>query len=120
MIKRLLALAVGLLALSLAGCDKGEPTYQGWIEANLIFVGPDEVGRVETLSGREGDKVEAGAPLFTVDVDLQQADVMLNEAFVKNAQQAYDRSGHQHRPRGHFAIAGEIFIGLPIVPHGVA
>ena len=35
-------------ALVLAGCNDGkEPTYQGWIEAELIFVGPDEAGRVE-------------------------------------------------------------------------
>jgi HlyD family secretion protein len=81
------------LAAGLAGCaDPATPAFQGWIEANLIFVGPDEAGRVEMLNVREGDKVETGAPLFTVDVDLQQADVMLNEAFVKNAQQAYDRA----------------------------
>ena len=41
--------------------------YQGWVEADLIFVSPDEAGRVETLSVREGDTVEKGAPLFTVD-----------------------------------------------------
>jgi HlyD family secretion protein len=81
------------LAGGLAGCtDPATPAFQGWIEANLIFVGPDEAGRVEMLGVREGDKIEAGAPLFAVDVDLQQADVMLNEAFVKNAQQAYDRA----------------------------
>ena len=43
----------------LAGCGNGkEPTYQGWVEADLIFVGPDEAGRIETLSVREGDQVE--------------------------------------------------------------
>jgi len=42
---RLLAAAV-LLALVLAGCNKPDNGYQGWIEANLIFVAPDEVGRV--------------------------------------------------------------------------
>ncbi len=62
--------------LVLAGCNDGkEPTYQGWIEAELIFVGPDEAGRVETLSVREGDQVDAEAPLFTLDADLQLADV---------------------------------------------
>ena len=81
------------LAANLAGCNEpATPAFQGWIEANLIFVGPDEAGRVETLNVREGDKIEAGAPLFGVDVDLQQADVMLNEAYVKNAQQAFDRA----------------------------
>jgi HlyD family secretion protein len=80
-------------ALVLAGCDNGkEPTYQGWIEAELIFVGPDEVGRVETLAVREGDRVDLRAPLFTVDADLQLADVAMQEAALKNAQQAYDRA----------------------------
>jgi HlyD family secretion protein len=87
-----IALAFAAL-LALAGCDNGkEPTYQGWIEAELIFVGPDEVGRVETLSVREGDQVELRAPLFTLDADLQQADVAMQEATLKNAQQAYDRA----------------------------
>jgi HlyD family secretion protein len=80
-------------ALVLAGCGNGkEPTYQGWIEAELIFVGPDEVGRVETLAVREGDRVDLRAPLFTVDADLQLADVAMQEAALKNAQQAYDRA----------------------------
>jgi HlyD family secretion protein len=90
-----LRLAIALLALLalLAGCDKGkEPILQGWVEAELIFVGPDETGRIETLSVREGDHAERGALLFTVDPDLQLADVAMQEAAVKNAQTAYDRA----------------------------
>jgi HlyD family secretion protein len=84
------ALIAALLVL--AGCGNAkEPTYQGWIEAELIFVGPDEAGRVQMLSVREGE-VEPRAPLFTVDADLQLADVAMQEAAVKNAQQAYDRA----------------------------
>ena len=80
-------------ALALAACNQDkDPTYQGWIEAELIFVGPDEMGRIETLSVREGDQVEVRQPLFTVDADLQLADVAMQEASVKNAQQAYDRA----------------------------
>lgn len=86
--------ALALLAvLILAGCDDGkDPMFQGWVEAELIFVGPDEAGRVETLSVREGDQVALKAPLFTVDPDLQLADVAMQEATMKNAQQAYDRA----------------------------
>lgn len=89
-----LRLIVALTALLLlAGCnDSREPTFQGWIEANLIFVGPDEAGRIETLSVREGDQVALQAPLFTLDADLQRADLAMQEAAVKNAQQAYDRA----------------------------
>jgi len=84
---------VGAVLLALTACSKSaDPGYQGWIEADLIFVSPDEVGRVETLSVREGDVVETGAPLFTVDPDLQQADVDMAKASVINATQAYERA----------------------------
>jgi HlyD family secretion protein len=94
MISRRVAVAALFVAgLLLVGCDKNkEPVFQGWIEADMIFVGPDEAGRIETLSVREGDMVEMRAPLFTVDADLQLADVAMQEAAVKNAQLAYDRA----------------------------
>jgi HlyD family secretion protein len=94
MSNRAFALAVMLgAALVLGGCNnEREPTFQGWIEADMIFVGPDEAGRIETLSVREGDVVELRAPLFTLDADLQRADVAMQEAAVKNAQLAYDRA----------------------------
>jgi HlyD family secretion protein len=86
--------ALALLGvLALTGCDKAKgPGFQGWVEAELIFVAPDEAGRIETLTVREGDQVERGALLFTVDPDLQLADVAMQEAAVKNAQIAYDRA----------------------------
>jgi HlyD family secretion protein len=81
------------IALGLAGCDPAKTaTYQGWMEADLIFVAPDEVGRVQTLSVKEGDQAETGAPLFTVDADLQQADLQVQQASLTNAQQDYDRA----------------------------
>jgi HlyD family secretion protein len=81
------------LVAALAGCgSSNDNTFQGWVEADLIFVSPDENGRVETLSVREGDSVTQGAPLFTVDPDLQQADVALAQASVTNARYAYERA----------------------------
>lgn len=65
---------------------------EGWIEADLIFVSPDEIGRIETLSVREGDAVRVGSPLFTLDDDLQQAAVAENEAYVANAKLDYSRA----------------------------
>jgi HlyD family secretion protein len=82
-----------LLALGLGGCERNiDPAFQGWIEADLIFVSPDETGRVETLAVREGDQIAAGAPLFTVDADLQKADLQMQQATLTNARQAYDRA----------------------------
>ena len=82
----------GLLSVALAGCGNGDTGYQGWVEANLIFVGPDEAGRVETLAVREGDPITKDAPLFTLDSELQQADVAMLETAVLNAKQAFDRA----------------------------
>ncbi len=83
----------GCRAALLTACNNSrEQTYQGWIEANLIFVSPDESGRIETLSVREGQQVAVQAPLFTLDDDLQQAEVAEREASLKNAQAAYDRA----------------------------
>ena len=58
----------------------------------MIFVSPDEQGRVVKLNVREGDHVEVGAPLYAVDDDLQQADLNQSNATLANAQQAYDRA----------------------------
>jgi len=89
---RFLIAAACALALTLAACNKADTSYQGWIEANLIFVAPDEVGRVQALSVREGDTVKTGEPLFTVDDDLQQADIAQVKASLTNAQQTFDRA----------------------------
>lgn len=89
------ALRAGLLllfALALSACGDAPKTFQGWVEANLIFVAPDETGRLETLSVKEGNHIEAGAPLFTLENDLYTAELRVNEAQVENARQAYERA----------------------------
>ena len=81
------------LAAGLAGCDqKRDPGYQGWVEADMIFVSPDESGRVTKLNVIEGDEVKAGEELYAVDDDLQQASLNQNKATLANAQQSYDRA----------------------------
>jgi HlyD family secretion protein len=90
MLRTLVAFA---LAAGLAGCNQPrDPGYQGWVEADMIFVSPDESGRVTELNVREGDEVKAGAQLYSVDDDLQRADLNQNNATLANAQQTYDRA----------------------------
>ena len=79
------AAALVMLALALAACGNGDGRLQGWVEGDFVFVGPDEAGRLETLNVREGDQVAAGAPLFSVDADLQSADVNTASAQVAEA-----------------------------------
>ncbi|GKQ55831.1 HlyD family secretion protein [Bradyrhizobium sp. Ce-3] len=86
-------IAAVALAAALAGCkEKRDPGFQGWVEADMIFVSPDESGRVIKLNVREGDEVKPGDQLYSVDDDLQRADLNQNNATLANAQQSYDRA----------------------------
>jgi HlyD family secretion protein len=91
---------VAALALVVAACSySNDQTFQGWVEADLVFVGPDDAGRVEQLAVREGDAVAAGAALFTVDEDLQRADVAAGAAAVSEARARLARlEAQQQRP----------------------
>jgi HlyD family secretion protein len=88
-----LRICAALALAVVAGCDERKnPGYQGWVEADMIFVSPDESGRVIKLNVREGDEVKVGVPLYSVDDDLQRADLNQNMATLANAQQTYDRA----------------------------
>ncbi len=85
--------ALMLTALALAGCAKSDDRQlQGWVEAETIFVSPDEQGRVEDLKVRQGDKVTKGDLLFMLDDDLQKADVQMRQATLASARQAFARA----------------------------
>ncbi|MBI1205505.1 MAG: efflux RND transporter periplasmic adaptor subunit [Rhodopseudomonas sp.] len=85
--------ALLLAGLVLAGCDKPDDNrLQGWVEAETVFVSPDEQGRVETLKVRQGDTVGKGDLLFTLDDDLQAADVVVKRAALSTAQLAFSRA----------------------------
>jgi HlyD family secretion protein len=82
-----------VVAVTLSGCNQPRnPGYQGWVEADMIFVSPDESGRVTKLNFREGDEVNTGELLYSMDDDLQQADLTQNNATLANAQQTYNRA----------------------------
>lgn len=93
---RMISAAIVVLALAslaLGGCGQNDDRrLQGWVEAELIFVSPDEQGRVETLKVREGDHVKQGELLFTVDDDLQKSDLLVRKTALVNAQQNFDRA----------------------------
>lgn len=88
------ALAAALMAatLALAGCTSEPTGFQGWIEADLVFVGPDEAGRLEHVSVREGDVVAIGASLFSLDDDLQRADLSMQQTLTANARLSFERA----------------------------
>lgn len=88
-----LKIGAAMIVLALAACGpRAEQTYQGWVEADFIFVSPEEAGRLTRLAVREGDRVTQGAPLYELDDALQQADLNQQQAQLVNAQQTFDRA----------------------------
>jgi HlyD family secretion protein len=69
------SLIVPLLAVvALAGCARQAPDgYQGYLEGEFIQVASPLAGRVEQLSVAKGDRVEAGATLFTLERSAELA-----------------------------------------------
>ena len=91
------AIAAGVYAY--LEMNAAETSWQGWIEADLLFVGADESGRLQTLKVEEGDRVVADQPLFVMESDLQNADMEAAAAAVSQAKAALDRSeSAQKRP----------------------
>ena len=90
---RTISLFAAGACLLLTACGQAKDAgYQGWVEADLIFVSPDEAGRVVKQNFREGDQVTTGKPLYALDDDLQQADLNQSNASLANAKQTFDRA----------------------------
>jgi len=85
-------IAAGACLLLTACGQVKDAGFQGWVEADLIFVSPDEAGRVTNLTVREGDHIASGTLLYEVDDDLQKADLNQNQASLLNARQSFDRA----------------------------
>jgi len=83
MLRRILMAA----ALSLlAACGNAEPDYwQGYIEGDYRLVAPEVSGRIEALKVGEGEHVEAGAPLFTIEGEHAGLQVAQARARVQQA-----------------------------------
>lgn len=76
-----------LLGVLLVGCDRPpQNAFSGYMEGDLLFIGPNEPGRLTTLSVREGDTVAKGAVLAQVEDDLQVADLDSARAQLREAE----------------------------------
>ncbi len=80
----LLALGGGYAWYTLEAADTSR-AWQGWVEADTLFIGPETTGRLVSLSVRRGDSVKAGEPLFASESDEAQAQVKAAEATVAQA-----------------------------------
>jgi HlyD family secretion protein len=83
---RLIVLAVLLLAGGAAAWffwPQSDDTvrFQGYVEGYLVFMAPEEGGRIEELTVDSGDRVAEGKMLFRLDASVQSA--QRNEAAAK-------------------------------------
>ncbi len=63
---------MGCALLALFGCsDSGERILQGYVDGDFRFLSPDDPGRLTVLNVQEGDSVEEGQILFSVDDTLE-------------------------------------------------
>jgi HlyD family secretion protein len=88
------------LLLAIAACQpSSDATWQGWIEADMVFLGPDDSGRIVALAPSEGQEVKAGDFLFAIDSSLQNADVEAAKAAVAQSTARLSRvQNAQQRP----------------------
>lgn len=93
----LVFLAAGL---PLAACERaGEGDFTGYVEGDLLYIGPQEAGRVLDLPVQEGSTIAAGATLARLEDDVQKADFAAAEAALAEALARRDKArAAQQRP----------------------
>jgi HlyD family secretion protein len=76
---------IGTLIL-LTGCgDRPNGRLLGYVEGDYVYAAAESSGRIATLAVKRGDHVEAGAPLFTLDLTREQAALAQAEADLAQA-----------------------------------
>jgi HlyD family secretion protein len=81
----LLAWFAGLLALIPGFGPAPEPAWNGYVEADYVYVAAPSPGTIASLSAREGQVVKAGEVLFILDSRQQEAILRAAEARVEAA-----------------------------------
>ena len=80
-----MAFLTGLLALVPGMGPAPAPSWNGYVEADYVYVGAPSGGTIETVVAREGQVVAAGEVLFVLDSRQQQAVLRAAEARVEAA-----------------------------------
>lgn len=79
-------LAVGFWSLRVDRTDRIQHQFQGYVEGELVFVGPEFGGRLVQLHVKEGEQVKEGNPLFEIDSTIEQARLQEAKARLAEAQ----------------------------------
>lgn len=66
--------------------DDPTPVYNGYVEADYIYVAPSVTGRIRLLSVAEGEEIAVGQFLFDMDASQQRAALRAAQARVAQAE----------------------------------
>lgn len=87
----ILAWITGLIAVVVPGFGvTAPPAWNGYVEADYVYVGALTAGSIQSLSAHEGDTVAVGDTLFTLDNSQQEALLTAARAQVAAAQANVD------------------------------
>lgn len=90
---------IALAALPFLFAEKSPRPYQGWVEADTLFIGAEGTGRLERVDVQEGGTVAAGNPLFKLETSSEEAAVAAARAALARAQAELDLAeAAQKRP----------------------
>jgi len=91
--------AVGAVAIPFMRDEDVPATYQGYVEGDLVFVGPEDAGRIDRLLVDEGSEVAEGELMFALEASMQEAQCAEAQARVFQAQaQLANLRAAQQRP----------------------
>jgi len=65
-------------------------SFQGYMEGDLVLVGPEEGGRVSEVFVEEGADIEAGKPLYALDATYETEQLHQAEGLLTQAQSELD------------------------------
>lgn len=107
--RRALRLAVIAAALMLTACNKDGPVgYQGYLEADYVYVGAPVAGRLTELPLQRGAAVVTGASLFALDGELQQQQLLQAQSQLQLAQAQRADLDKGRRPEEIRVISAQI------------
>jgi HlyD family secretion protein len=86
-VSRVFGAAILIAAASaFAGCSDGQVSqFPGYMEADLVLVGSEQGGRIESLAVEEGNRVARGAGIFTLESKAEEAGVAAARARLDQA-----------------------------------
>ncbi len=108
--KRVLVLGLaGAVAALLAGCgDKPAAALQGYVEGEYVRVAAPFAGTLVRLDVKRGDRVDAGAPLFALESQNEDAARQEAEARVRQADAQLEDLRKGRRPTEIQAVRAQL------------